>query len=175
MTFAQLPSTPAAWSGAAWSDVEPFYAGLLAAPLEDSVLEEWLAHWSELESLLTEAASRAMIAHTLDTANAEKEAAHLRFSTEIMPRAEEQSVKVARRLLATGLSRPGLETTLRRFRTDSDIFRDESARDAGWRVVVLTQADFVPLAPGLEPTAVTRVRAALTARGWIPAERRRPK
>ncbi len=126
MTFAQLPSTPAAWSGAAWSDVEPFYAGLLAAPLDDSVLEPWLAHWSELESLLTEAASRAMIAHTLDTANAEKEAAHLRFSTEIMPRAEEQSVKVARRLLATGLSRPGLETTLRRFRTDSDIFRDEN-------------------------------------------------
>lgn len=126
MTFAELPSTPAAWSGAAWSDIEPFYAGLLAAPLEDSVLEEWLAHWSELESLLTEAASRAMIAHTLDTANAEKEAAHLRFSTEVMPRAEEQSVKVARRLLATGLSRPGLETTLRRFRTDSDIFRDEN-------------------------------------------------
>ena len=57
----------------------------------------------------------------------------------------------------------------------SDIFRDESARDAGWRVVVLTQADLVPMAPGLEPTAVTRVRAALTARGWIPAERRRPK
>jgi very-short-patch-repair endonuclease len=57
----------------------------------------------------------------------------------------------------------------------SDIFRDESARDAGWRVVVLTQTDLVPLAPGFEPSAVTRVRAALTARGWIPAARRRPK
>ena len=57
----------------------------------------------------------------------------------------------------------------------SDIFRDESARDAGWRVVVLTQTDLVRLAPGFEPTAVTRVRAALTARGWIPVARRRPK
>lgn len=51
----------------------------------------------------------------------------------------------------------------------SDIFRDESARDAGWRVVVLTQRDLDPVAPGMEPTAVTRVRSALTERGWTPA------
>lgn len=51
----------------------------------------------------------------------------------------------------------------------SDIFRDEDARDAGWRVVVLTQWDLTPLAPGREPTAVTRVRAALKERGWDPA------
>ena len=50
----------------------------------------------------------------------------------------------------------------------SDIFRDERARDAGWRVVVLTQRDLTPFAPGLEPTAVTRVRAALLDRGWKP-------
>ncbi|MEV8039543.1 hypothetical protein [Arthrobacter sp. NPDC080082] len=50
----------------------------------------------------------------------------------------------------------------------SDIFRDERARDAGWRVVVLTQWDLTPFAPGLEPTAVTRVRAALLDRGWTP-------
>ncbi|MGO4119798.1 hypothetical protein [Arthrobacter sp. YAF16] len=59
----------------------------------------------------------------------------------------------------------------------SDIFRDENARDAGWRVVVLTQWDLTPLGPGMEPTAVTRVRAALVERGWMPdrgpARRRR--
>jgi very-short-patch-repair endonuclease len=51
----------------------------------------------------------------------------------------------------------------------SDIFRDENARDAGWRVVVLTQWHLTPFAPGMEPPAVTRVRAALTERGWTPA------
>lgn len=50
----------------------------------------------------------------------------------------------------------------------SDIFRDENARDAGWRVVVLTQWYLTPFAPGMEPAAVTRVRAALTERGWTP-------
>lgn len=124
MTFPELPATPAAWSSAAWSDIEPFYAALLAEPLADATLDRWLAYWSDLESLLTEAASRAMIAHTLDTASPDKEAAHLRFSSEVMPRAEEQSVAAARLLLAAGLERPGLETTLRRFQTDSDIFRE---------------------------------------------------
>ena len=57
----------------------------------------------------------------------------------------------------------------------SDIFRDESARDAGWRVVVLTQTDLDPLAPGMDPTAVTRVRAALKERGWTPGQVRSPR
>ncbi|KIS26264.1 hypothetical protein TV39_16625 [Arthrobacter sp. SPG23] len=55
----------------------------------------------------------------------------------------------------------------------SDIFRDENAREAGWRVVVLTQADLDVLAPGMEPRAVTRVRKALVDRGWTPEPARR--
>ena len=57
----------------------------------------------------------------------------------------------------------------------SDIFRDENARDGGWRVVVLTQTDLDPLAPGMTPTAVTRVRAALKERGWTPEPGRNPR
>ena len=49
----------------------------------------------------------------------------------------------------------------------SDIFRDENAKDAGWRVVVLTQWDLMPSAPGMEPSAVTRVRAALKERAGL--------
>lgn len=56
----------------------------------------------------------------------------------------------------------------------SDIFRDENARDAGWHVVVLTQWDLTPFAPGMEPSAVVRVRAALTDRGWSPAPAPKP-
>jgi very-short-patch-repair endonuclease len=55
----------------------------------------------------------------------------------------------------------------------SDIFRDENAREAGWRVVVLTQRDLDPFAPGMEPSAVTRVRKALVERGWAPEQARR--
>lgn len=48
----------------------------------------------------------------------------------------------------------------------SDIYRDENARGLGWLVVVLTQLDLEPFARGIEPSAVTKVRAALTSRGW---------
>lgn len=51
----------------------------------------------------------------------------------------------------------------------SDIFRDEKARGLGWLVVVLTQWDLDACTPGMEPQAVTRVRAALTSRGWSPS------
>lgn len=52
----------------------------------------------------------------------------------------------------------------------SDIFRDENARGLGWLVLVLTQWDLDSFKPGLEPRAATRVRAALSSRGWTPAK-----
>ncbi len=119
-----LPPAPEALADARWEDVAPFYDQLAAAPLDAATLDAWLEAWSTLEELLTEAASRAMIAYTLDTGDKEKEAAHLRFSTEVMPRADERSVALARRLLDSGLERPDLAVTLRRFRTASEIFRE---------------------------------------------------
>jgi oligoendopeptidase F len=43
---------------------------------------------------------------------------------EIFPKLEEQQVRLAKRLLELGWSRPDLDTTLRRFRTDIEIFRE---------------------------------------------------
>jgi len=67
-----------------------------------------------------------MIAYTGDTADAEKEKAHLRFSTQIFPQAHEQGVRLSKRLLDLDYTRPGLETTVQRFRTDAEIFREEN-------------------------------------------------
>ncbi|HEU4829033.1 MAG TPA: M3 family oligoendopeptidase [Gemmatimonadales bacterium] len=121
-----MPSTPAELAGVEWNAVAGWYEQLAEAPLNLESRDAWLEAWSRLEELLTEAASRAMIAYTLDTSDLQKEAAHLRFSTEIMPRADEQSVRLARRLLDSGLSRDDLGTTLQRFRTASEIFREEN-------------------------------------------------
>ncbi|MEO8030440.1 MAG: M3 family oligoendopeptidase [Gemmatimonadota bacterium] len=80
--------------------------------------------WSDFEAALTEAAALAMIAYTCDTADPVKEAAHLRFSSDILPRADELGVRLADRLLALGYTRPALEEMVRRFRTASEIFRE---------------------------------------------------
>jgi oligoendopeptidase F len=112
---------------ATWEQILPRYEDLAArslTPGDDAAIESWLADWSALESALGEAATLARIAYGADTGNPEKEAANRRFSSEIGPRADEQGVRLANKLLDTGYARDDLATTLRRFRTDRDIFRE---------------------------------------------------
>ena len=121
-----LPASPDAFRTATWAEVLPYYDALAEAPLGDASVEGWLDAWSRLHALVDEAGTLAMIAYTGDTADAEKESAYLRFSTDIFPRRDEQEVRLARRLLELGWSRPDLETTIRRFRTDAELFREEN-------------------------------------------------
>ena len=124
MTASVLPNSPAAFAKATWDEVVPYFDDLVERPLDATTVEEWLSAWSRLEELVTEAAAQAMIAYTIDTSDAEKERDHLRFSTEILPKMEERSVELARRFVALGHSTPELATTLARFRTSIEIFRE---------------------------------------------------
>jgi oligoendopeptidase F len=124
VTASVLPSSPAAFLKATWDDVLPYFDDLVERPLEPGAIEEWLLAWSRLEELVTEAAALAMVAYTCDTSDPEKEKDHLRFSTDILPKMEERSVELARRFVATGHSSPALATTLARFRTSIEIFRE---------------------------------------------------
>jgi oligoendopeptidase F len=119
-----LPSSPAALAKARWEDLEPYFEDLAEHPLDEDTIEGWLQTWSTLEELVTEAAALAMIAYTIDTSDPEKEADHLRFSTEVLPKMEERSVELARRLVESGYRGKDLETTLARFRTSIEIFRE---------------------------------------------------
>jgi oligoendopeptidase F len=124
VTTSVLPSSPAAFAKAAWDDVAPYFDDLVERPLDAASVQDWLHSWSRLEELVTEAAALAMIAYTIDTSDAEKEKDHLRFSTDILPKMEERSVELARRFVALGLDTPELATTLARFRTSIEIFRE---------------------------------------------------
>jgi len=126
VTVSFLPPSPSALARAKWEDIAPFFDELAARQLDAESISEWLREWSRLEELVTEAAARAMISYTIDTSNREKEADHLRFSTEVLPRMEERSVELAGKLLDTGYSTPELTTTLTRFRTQIEIFRQEN-------------------------------------------------
>lgn len=120
----KIPKTSAELRGATWADILPWYETLATTSLKKDALAAWLRDWSRLEALISEAASQAMIAYTCDTGDPAKEAAHLRFSTEIVPQAEEQSVRLARRLVELGVVPEGLETTVQRFKAAIDIFRE---------------------------------------------------
>ena len=122
----ELPASPDAFARATWDDVAPYYEALAVAPLDAGDVEAWLAAWSQLDALVGEAGTIAMIAYTGDTSDPEKESTYLRFSTDIFPKLDEQEVRLSKRLIALGWTRPDLETTLRRFRADAEIFREEN-------------------------------------------------
>jgi oligoendopeptidase F len=121
---AVLPDSPAAFSEAGWAEILPYYNELAERPLDTTNAEEWLADWSRLDSLLSEAASLANFAYTCDTADPAREAAQLRFGAEIGPKAQELRTRLQQRLVELGYMRPGLETMVQRFRNQVELFRE---------------------------------------------------
>ncbi|MDP1860742.1 MAG: M3 family oligoendopeptidase [Gemmatimonadaceae bacterium] len=123
MTF-DLPATPQTLERATWDDLAPFYEVLATVPLTLQNAEEWLHAWSRLQAVVDEAGTLAMIAYTCDTADSAKEEANLRWSSEISPKVNEQSVRLAQRLVAVGWTRDDMSVVIREFRTDIEIFRE---------------------------------------------------
>ena len=120
------PESAEALQDMSWEELRGRYQALAQVPLDAGSVEEWLAAWSRLESLVSEAASTAMIRYTCDTTDQAKEATHLRFAAVILPKAEEQSVALARKLVASGFKVPGMETVMARFSTAIALFREEN-------------------------------------------------
>ena len=89
-----FPESPEAFKDAAWEDVLPFYEALATRPLDAGNVEDWLADWSHFESLLTEATAMAHFLYAGNTADAELEAAELRFGMQITPKAREERVRL---------------------------------------------------------------------------------
>ena len=119
-----LPDTSEAFKTATWRDVAPFYEELAARPLGGDNVEDWLADWSRFESLLAEAASLANFAYCINTADSGAEEAHLRFGSEIDPKADEQRSRLQRRLIDLGYVRPGLEVMVSKFRNQVELFSE---------------------------------------------------
>jgi oligoendopeptidase F len=119
-----LPDTSEAFKTATWQDVAPFYEELATRPLNRDNVEDWLLDWSRFESLLAEAAALANFAYCINTADSAAEEAHLRFGSEIDPKADEQRSKLQRRLIDLGYVQPGLEVMVRKFRNQIELFSE---------------------------------------------------
>lgn len=126
MTSATLPESPQAIAGATWDDILPYYDALAARPLTTETADGWLHDWSTLEEMLRECAATVHVAYTTDTADSQKEADEVRWSSAINPKIGEQQTRLARRLLDLGYNTDALTTTLRRFRNQADLFREEN-------------------------------------------------
>ena len=121
-----IPVRPADLADATWPDIAPHYEALAEAPLALEEVPAWLAAWSALDTVVDEAAALAYMRYTANTADRDAEARNLRFSMEILPEVERWQVKLAARLVASGYESDDLAMTIREFRSDIEIFRDEN-------------------------------------------------
>ena len=122
----QLPTSADAFRDASWADIEPYFRELAERPLDEENVEQWLADWSDLESLVSEAGSLAYFAYSCNTADPAAETAQLRHDSEIGPKAQQARSRLQERLIELGYTRPGLQTVLERFRNQIELFRDEN-------------------------------------------------
>ena len=117
-------TTTASVTQASWDEIAACYDDLGARPLSIETVERWLADWSRLEEIVSEAIATAMIAYTCDTADEAKQATHRRLVVEVAPKAEEKSVGLAAKFARLNWTRPGLEQVTARFRRAIEIFRE---------------------------------------------------
>ncbi|MGD2147708.1 MAG: M3 family oligoendopeptidase [Anaerolineae bacterium] len=123
----RLPDTAFELSTWTWADVEPLVLELIERRLTASSLEEWLADWSHLRSLVEEVSARLEVAAARDTSDTAAEARFNAFREEIYNPALAAEQRIVRHLLNSDLpAPPGFETSLRRMRAGAELFREEN-------------------------------------------------
>ncbi len=142
-----LPTSPADLADATWPEIAAYYDALAARAPSRATAREWLRQWSQLEELVNEASSQALIAYTGNTADEGAEARYLRFVTEVQPQVEARQTGLAQLLIATGIDDADLANLLREFRTTVSIFRD--ANVARFAQIEELSAGYQKLAGGM--------------------------
>ena len=123
MPVLALPSSPAALAKARWEDSSPTSTISPSGHSTRARSKAGCRPWSRLEELVTEAAALAMIAYTIDTSDPEKEATTCGSPPRCFPRWRSGAWSWPGGWWSRAIA-PGAETTLARFRTSIEIFRE---------------------------------------------------
>ncbi|MFW5692039.1 MAG: M3 family oligoendopeptidase [Chloroflexota bacterium] len=109
-----------------WEDIQPYMDELQARELTPDNLDEWMADWTRLSSLIFENFSRAQVAADQDTSD---ETAEIRVKTlyaTIYPKLQETGNLLNLKLVESGLTPENFELPLKKIQTDIDLFRESN-------------------------------------------------
>lgn len=111
-----------------WNTVQPHIDALLAAELGPAQVRDWLQQWSDLATVIDEAAADVYRRVTENTADEEAAARYRHWVQEILPAWERAEQALRRKWLAVPGYEPTPETATlyRRFRVEAELFRDEN-------------------------------------------------
>lgn len=121
-----LPQSANEFSNWSWREIEPYFQELRQRRLSAENVAEWLADWTRLSDLISEVYARLNVAVTVDTTDAQAEAAYNTFLDQIYPNAQAAEQQLKEKLLASGLEPAGFAIPLRKMRAEAQIFREEN-------------------------------------------------
>lgn len=128
MSLSPVPNPPFPIDPTDWETFKSRYERLLAMPLDESNLADWLKEWSDLNRLVEEAGSIIYIESTLDTADPAREKAFLDFVENVEPHFRRADQALKERLLAqvddVDLLGPEMTIPLRRMRNQAELYRE---------------------------------------------------
>lgn len=121
-----LPETADDFKYWDWSQIEPYYQELVSHRLTANSLHSWLADWTRVADLVSEARWSLYIDMTLDTTDETAGQRYVAFFENIYPPAQEAEQKLKQKLLDSGLEPDGFDIPLRSMRAEAALFREEN-------------------------------------------------
>ncbi len=109
-----------------WEKIQPYYADLLDRELTPARVDGFLRDWSALGRLMAEAGTRHYVAITVNTADADAQAAYETYLDTIYPAARQAEQALKRKLLDSGVEPADFAIPLRNMRAEADLFREEN-------------------------------------------------
>lgn len=128
MSLSPVPNPPFPIDPTDWETFKSRYEHLLAAPLDEANLPEWLKEWSDLNRLVEEAGAIIYIESTLDTTDPAREKAFLTYVEDVEPHFRRADQALKERLLAQAVADdalgPEMAVPLRRMRNQAELYRE---------------------------------------------------
>ena len=118
-----LPKDPYSVVSWSWDQFKAYYDTLSSRTLDKASLDEWMADWTAIASLVGEVGARLKVALDLHSDDPELEARYTAFLERIGEPAQAAEQVLKEKLLASGLEPAGFAIPLRNMRTEADIFR----------------------------------------------------
>jgi oligoendopeptidase F len=121
-----LPKDPLSVLDWKWERFKNYYDELAERKLDKASLEEWMADWTAIASLVSEAGNRLHVALDLHADDPELETRYTTFLEAIVEPAQAAEQKLKERLLESRLEPVGFAIPLRNMRAEAALFRAEN-------------------------------------------------
>ena len=109
-----------------WDNFLPLAEELAATEVHAENIESWLDGWTQLSRLYYELGNRAFVDTTVDTADESAQERFQRYNERIQPEFKRVEHQLNQKLIASGLTPPGMEIAVRRIKNGIELFREEN-------------------------------------------------